>query len=60
MKYYLSEDVYSGKENKRIASKGDEVKLISKLEEHLTVVIVEDKKGNRFSASVKVLSETKG
>jgi hypothetical protein len=59
MKYYLSEDVISGFQFHVYGRKGDCVTLVSKMEDHLSVVIVEDQHCNKFPCSVKVLSEQK-
>jgi hypothetical protein len=58
MKYYLSEDVISGK-YEVYGHKGDEVTLVSKIEEHINVAVVEGKNGNRFPVNVNTLSEQK-
>lgn len=59
MKMYLSEDVISNFQFHIYGRRGDCVTVISEITEHNNTVIVEDKDGNRFPASVKVLSKEK-
>lgn len=55
-KYYLNANVFSNCTGDVHAIMGTQVKVLSAMEDHISVVTVEDEQGNRFPVSVKKLS----
>lgn len=55
-KYYLNANVFSNCTGNVHAIMGTPVKVLSAMEDHISVVAVEDEEGNRFPVSVKKLS----
>jgi hypothetical protein len=55
-KYYLNANVFSNCTGSVHAIMGTQVKVLSPMEDHISVVTVEDEDGNRFPVSVKKLS----
>ena len=55
-KYYLNANVFSNCTGSVHAIMGTQVKVLSPMEDHISVVTVEDNSGNRFPVNVKKLS----
>lgn len=55
-KYYLNANVFSNCTGSVHAIMGTQVKVLSPMEDHISVVTVEDEDGNRFPVSVQKLS----
>lgn len=56
---YLTQDIRSNINDSLHGAKGSEVTVISAMEDHLNVVIVQDKGGKRFPVNVKYLQKEK-
>lgn len=55
-KYYLNANVFSNCTGSVHAIMGTQVKVLSPMDDHISVVTVEDEQGNRFPVNVRKLS----
>jgi hypothetical protein len=55
-RYYLKDDVYSSSSGMLYGIAGTEVKVLSAMGEHINVVNVRDRHGNRFPVKIDKLT----